>query len=534
VKRRATTLVVLTALATALPGSPAAAATDQQRLVPVGSSGDLRLVEAGGERHVVRHSGSAQAHAGRAARRRSLAYFAHLGDFQLADETSPARFEYLSGVKPAFGGFWRPQEAFGPHVVDQAVRAVNAHRVSPVPSAGGSAPLGFALMTGDMADNAQVNEVRWGVRLLEGGRINPFSGRRVSRSNPCRVPATQRRALNRTVQRRDYAGSARSRRALRRWPGALRRAQRPFVAEGLRVPWYSVRGNHDAVAQGHFGPRDAHPRSAPTACRKVFSSAGVSPALRLDPWAVLRAKRGRARLVPPDPSRRFASPAEFRGLHPRGNPIRRSLYYAWSPRRGVRFIGLDTVADAGGASGNLDHPQYLWLARELRRAERRRQLVVVYGHHPLEMMTNATPGDRVHLGRSGNASLRSLLLRHDNVVLYVAGHKHYDRVWPNFRPNGRGFWQIITASLAGAPQQARLIELMDNRDGTLSVFGTMLDHAAQGAPPAGGPAAALGPAELASISRALAWERRPVRQGRRRPPSGASMRNVELVLRDPR
>jgi hypothetical protein len=268
------------------------------------------------------------------------------------------------------------------------------------------------------------------------------------------------------------------------------------------------------------------------------------------------------RIVPPDPRRRFLrSAAEFRRLHGRADRAhgfaltaprerRRShghaLYYAWSPHPGLRFVALDTTADAGGPGGNLDHPQYLWLARELRHATRRRELVVVYGHHPLEMMGNrnhdelAGRFDRdprssrpLHLGRAGPASLRSLLLRHRNVVLYLAGHKHYDRIWPNFRRNGRGFWQIITGTLAGAPQQARLVELMDNRDGTLSIFTTMLDHAAPVVAPPPGPAAALGPEALASISRTIAWARRPVRNGVRTT-SSAAMRNAELVLRDPR
>src|SRR5918999_666916 len=133
--------------------------------------------------HVVRHAPGAHASTGRHGRRRSLAYFAHLTDTHIADEASPARHERLYGQRRMFGGFWRPQEAFGPHVVDQAVRAVNRRRISQIPSAGGPAPLGFALVTGDLADNAQVNEVRWAVRVLDGGRVDHFSSRRLSRCN---------------------------------------------------------------------------------------------------------------------------------------------------------------------------------------------------------------------------------------------------------------------------------------------------------------------------------------------------------------
>ena len=508
--------------------------------------------------HWLRHAPGAHAASGRHGQRRSLAYFAHLTDPHIADEASPARHERLFGQKPMFGGFWRPHEAFGPHVLDQAVRAVNRRRISSIPSAGGPAPLGFALVTGDLADNAQVNEVRWAVRALDGGRVDPFSGRRISRRNPCAAPPAVRRRLNRAVAQRRYAGVARSRRLLARWPGSLDLAQRPFVAEGLAVPWFSVRGNHDALAQGHYGPAVMRPRSAPTGCRKVMAPR-PTPAAVADPWGALRRTLPGASFVPPDPRRRFLrSAAEFRRLHGRADhahgfgltpPAQRkrsrghALYYSFSPSPGLRFVALDTTVDAGGAGGNLDHPQYMWLKRELRRARKLDQLVVVYAHHPLEMMDNATPDEAagrfdrdprdsrpIHLGRTGRASLRGLLMRTPNVVLYLAGHKHYDRVWPNFGRSGRGFWQVITNALAGAPQEARMIELMDNGDGSLSIFTTMLPHAAPSAAPA--PGAALDPAGLASLSRELAWARRP--RGRSGAASGGPMRNVELVMRDPR
>jgi metallophosphoesterase (TIGR03767 family) len=544
--RRFPVTLLLAAAAVSLNVPPAPAAERQRAAAAVDTG------------HIVRHAPGAHASSGRHGRRHSLAYFAHLTDTHIADEASPARHERLYGQKRMFGGFWRPQEAFGPHVVDQAVRAVNRRRISQIPSAGGPAPLGFALVTGDLADNAQLNEVRWAVRVLDGGRVDPFSGRRLSPGNSCGAPAAVRRRLNRAVAQRRYAGVRASRRALSRWPGSLDLAQRPFLAEGLAVPWFSVRGNHDALPQGHYAPAVVHPRSASTGCRKVMAPRPTLGAIA-DPWGTLRRTLPEASFVPPDPRRRFLrSAAEFRRLHgradhahgfgltPRGELARsrgHALYYSFSPHPVLRFVALDTTVDAGGAGGNLDHPQYMWLKRQLRRARKLDQLVVVYAHHPLEMMDNSTPDelagrfDRdprdsrpLHLGRTGRASVRSLLMRSPNVVMYLAGHKHYDRVWPNFGKGGRGFWQVITNAMAGAPQEARMIELMDNGDGSLSIFTTMLAHAAPAAAPA--PGAALGPAELASLSRELAWARRP--GGRSATPAGGPMRNVELVIRDPR
>ena len=54
-RRRAGALFVLALVAAVVPGA-SGAATDEQRLVPAGSGPGLRLVEAGGERHVVRRA----------------------------------------------------------------------------------------------------------------------------------------------------------------------------------------------------------------------------------------------------------------------------------------------------------------------------------------------------------------------------------------------------------------------------------------------------------------------------------------------
>jgi Calcineurin-like phosphoesterase len=437
--------------------------------------------------------------------------------------------------------------------------------------------------------------VRWGVRLLEGGGIDPFSGARIGPGNRCPgAPRQVVRRLNAAVAARLYTGvqdrddwaGGRTRAAggfydpdapsgvfgaLPRYSGLLERAQRPFVAEGLAMPWYATRGNHDAHVQGFVSAR--HSGALATGCRKVMP---VRRAPRVDRvaqgWAAMRAllARGRHTWVPPDPGRRFVSPQGFKRLHgsaDRGQGFglvtareqRRSRgaasYYAGTPRPGLRLIALDTIADGGGSTGNIDHPQYLWLRRQLTAARRRDQLVVAYGHHSLETLGNPLPDERagpcgrtglgcdhdprpsapVHLGQRGPASIRSLFLRFPNVVLYVTGHVHHNRVFAHFR-RGSGFWQVTTASHMSYPQQTRLIELMDNADGTLSIFGTVLDTAAPiGVPAPGTPTSTMSDAELASISRLLGANVRGAPKaagsaGARSGPAG----NVELLLPDPR
>ena len=123
--------------------------------------------------------------------------------------------------------------------------------------------------------------------------------------------------------------------------------------------------------------------------------------------------------------------------------------------------------------------------------------------------------------------------------MYVGGHIHRNRVRKFFRGDRRGgFWEVVTAGHSDGPQHSRLLELMRNRDGTLSIFSTLVDHASPPRPPpAGARAGAFGEAQLGSISRLVAanvpW-RRPVARLRQRVRGGRSGRPVELLLRDPR
>ena len=72
--------------------------------------GDNRLEPAPGDAYLVRDD-LGQPSAGRERTRVALLTFAQMTDFQLVDEESPARVEFLDKLGPPFTAAYRPQQA---------------------------------------------------------------------------------------------------------------------------------------------------------------------------------------------------------------------------------------------------------------------------------------------------------------------------------------------------------------------------------------------------------------------------------------
>ncbi|MBW2276502.1 MAG: hypothetical protein JRF63_03355, partial [Deltaproteobacteria bacterium] len=75
--------------------------------------------------------------------------------------------------------------------------------------------------------------------------------------------------------------------------------------------------------------------------------------------------------------------------------------------------------------------------------------------------------------------LIDVLNDYPNVVAHIGGHTHLNRITPRPAPTDlppeHGYWEIETASTTMWPQQTRLIEIVDNRDGTGEIYCTMFD-----------------------------------------------------------
>jgi len=517
-------------------------------------AGYLNLVEGPPYPLVVREELVA-AQPGREGRRRPLASIVHLTDVHVIDPQSPARVEFTDRLPGPFASAHRPQEAMCTHVASAMVERINAVARGPVTGR----PFDVAVSTGDNIDNQQHNELEWFLALLDGGRFAPNSG----------APDAYEGVQDADVGVGYYANywhpdappgtnppdGYKADHGFPELPGLLDAAIAPFDAPGLDVPWYSTYGNHDGLLQGN-APGEL-PGSRPfdailtgpvkvTAVGTAFRPADLTDAMQSLPSIVEDPTGAGAavRLVTPDEDRRAVTVEAWIRAHldsparpgPGGHGYAeemigsRRLYYSFPISDRVLGISLDTVNHGGYADGSIGEAQLRWLEQQLGAATE--QLVVLFSHHNLYTLENPFPDPFDPADpRLGFAALRELLSRFPNVIAWVNGHSHVNRVTPVADPSGRtgGFWEISTAAHIDWPEHARLIEIADNGDGTLSIFGTLVEHAAPASVVLTDPAAAT-PMQLASLSRELSANDPQVDPSAVGEPTD---RNVELLIASP-
>ena len=507
------------------------------RLNEVGS-----LVYAPGQPNVVR-TDLAEARGGREKRRRSLLAFHHFSDFRIVDEESPLRSEWVEACRPAVTtDAFRPQESLSLQAATAMIAQANRIDRSEVTGR----PVDFALHTGNAADNAQYNELRWFIDLMDGKDVDPDSGKPGYEGLQTQSPA-------------------------KAYDHLLQDAQRRFSPQPLRYPWYAVVGNRDLLSQGNFPPDEAARAIAVGSVKVTGVGKTVLDDVCRDPQR-LAAPAPRIFLKDPDMEResvgadggrRPLSRQEWIEEHfktvmnpgPLGHgftEINRkdgTAYYAVDSGD-VALMVLDTVNPGGFAAGSVDAEQFAWLEEQLKARSRyyidragravtssvRDQLIVVASHHTSAAMNNPFPGLKPQSERFRGPQFEELLHRFPNVVLHVAGHDLDYRITPkpDAQRRTKGYWEITTGSPLDFPMQSRLLEVATNGDGTLSIFSTVYDSAAPVNP---GDARDPTPDDgvnqllLASVARQVAANDPQRFAGTYRP--AASDGNAELLLTSP-
>ncbi|MCK1795823.1 TIGR03767 family metallophosphoesterase [Streptomyces sp. XM4193] len=456
---------------------------------------------------------------GREERRRTLGAFVQFTDLHIVDTQHPLRHEYL---RAETASAWRPQETLSVHGTLSLIDRVNALRHGPATGA----PLACVVTTGDNTDNNSRAELDWYLTAMSGGRITPNTG------DPRGYEGVQNSGLPLYWHPESTLRDADKKLGYPRVDGLLTAATRRLTSPGLNIPWYSTVGNHDTLPGGCYASGDSFFADLAVGDRKLMElprevSATLWRRVREggDPrgeqfTALLKEYARNARTVTPDPARAPFTPAEYVRAHlrsrytgagPRGhgyteaNLAEDRLYYTFRISDDLVGISLDTTRPGGHYTGAVGAAQLRWLERELR--AHRDTPALVFSHH-----TSASTPD-------GGDQLLEVLGRHPNVLAWINGHSHKNAVTAH-----RGFWEVSTASHVDFPQLARVVEVTDNRDGSYSLFTTLIESAA----PAGSATGSFDRVELASLYRELAHN---APGARRTLAGGATDRNTELLVR---
>lgn len=460
-----------------------------------------RLVAGPGYALVVRED-LVKASPSRDDRRAALAAFVQFTDLHVVDAQSPMRVEYLDGLaKSAF----RPQEALSVHGATSLVQRVNSLQSGPFTGR----VLDCVVTTGDNTDNHENIELDWFLTVMSGGEFSANTG------DPQLWQGVQSGGDKNYYNPESAVQDQYKQAGFPQIPDYFSRIIRPAKSPGLNLPWYSVFGNHDDSIQGTLPSDWALLAAIYTGDIKFsgFADPAAEKALRaaiaqgqqmqtgnfaVAPFGKVVADQRRAPFTPVEYMKKHRDP-KYNGIGPVGHGFSQESvdtgrgYYTFDISPQVVGISLDSTNRVGYTEGSLGQEQFQWLEDTLKsgsgtyydgwgfkiKRPTADKLFVIFSHHTIDSMNNLIPDlKQPELRRSGK-DVRDLLKRFPNVLAWVNGHTHKNEVTAQTGPTPeRGFWQINTASHIDYPQQARIIEVADNQDGTLSLFGTLIESAA--------------------------------------------------------
>jgi metallophosphoesterase (TIGR03768 family) len=399
-----------------------------------------------------------------------LMNFFSMSDIHITDILSPAQPLFLgdtpSGQRPIPGmsSAYSPSIPYSTQMLDAAVKKINS-----VSASNEQNKMTFGLMLGDAINSAQKNEVQMYLDTLSGNTVNPNS----DLSNNYKTDFTQ-----------------------------------PFKAEGLKMPWYQVLGNHDHFWSGVYNSNDKLEKALVGDSMMLMGTEPYEQQLELnevyggmidpaDPYGRIikvgvPSGNPEDYKITPNPNRSFVKDTDFISMFPKGHGINDNpngsnigcYTFEPDPQKPLRVIVFNNTAPQdtvfattprkiNAAYAFVTTDNFKWLQEQLAKAEKDNKLVIVAMHIPTGMvgLWSASPVKE--------SEFVAELNNHSNVLLLLAGHRHLNTVIPYASTKQGspeyGFWQVETPSLRDFPQQFRMYKIVLHDNGIVSIHITDTD-----------------------------------------------------------
>lgn len=463
-------------------------------------------------------------------RNRQFANFFTFSDIHITDKEAPNQLMLLQEFERYAinnTSIYSPVMLYTTHVLDAAMQTMNAlHKKT---------PFDFALSLGDTCNSTSYNELRWYIDVIDGKVITPSSGAHLGADTIDYQKPYQAVGLDKsipwyqTMGNHDHfmigsfpvdadpsLGFRASYIADTVWSVAD-----TLVPNLTTFPILFNMNDFQSTPQYYMGLIDG---STPLG-NVIHTGLSTSPAF----------SKG-APKVAADPDRRSLLRTEWvqeffkTSTGPVGhgfnlvdkNSPAGFACYSFLPKADMplKIIVLDdTQIENDGSKdihghGYLDAARWAWLKAELAAGQAANQLMVIAAHIPIgvaaigsemewwlndvQMATatsaqpqwwlNEPPVAPEHRNATTLTELVTTLQNTPNVVMWLAGHRHFNTV-KAFRSTDatkpeQGFWQVETSSLRDFPQQLRTFEIYLNSDYTISVVTVNVDPAVAAGTPA--------------------------------------------------
>ena len=379
---------------------------------------------------------------------KSIAYIWQTSDAQIIDEESPVRMEGVYMFPFSLASAYKPQSNLVAQIF--ATQVANARRISEM----SSRPFDFVLATGDVTDNAQYNEITWFLTSLNGGLVNPDSG---IDDDPV--------------------------------PGPNNDASDSFYSKGIgNIPWYPAIGNHDSMYLGFTEQTDEIKQAVVgdtvpnlyAFVNKIFGCSDKGCGIGYRDASKVEAPPVTSGTLPPDENRRMLSKTEMLDIFynapglPKHHGLDRATidsgwgYYSTYPIEGkpIRLVTLDTNSGTFSEVA-MDEAQFEWLSGQIEDARSKDEMVIVQSHHCTNGLSGKVTAEQLH----------NLLASYKGMVLHICGHGHNNNSWArkSTAVSNAGYWEIMATSTVDFPSQTRIIEIVHEGKGVISIYVTNLD-----------------------------------------------------------